>query len=73
MQLDFPFLLKEMLSMGLARANSGTVNLNSDAQHLEIGDKKRLFKHENHSRSDSQESRFLSVLCHHGTFYFNRF
>ena len=37
--------------MGLARANSGTLNLHSEAQHLEIGDKKRLFKHDNHSLS----------------------
>lgn len=29
--------------MGLARANSGTLNFHSEAQHLEIGDKKRLF------------------------------
>ena len=74
MQVDFLFLLKELLLMGLARANSGTLNLHSEAQHLEIGDKKRLFKHENHSWSDSQGSRFLSVLCQiYGTFYFHRF
>ena len=59
--------------MGLARANSGTLNLHSEAQHLEIGDKKRLFKHDNHSWSDSHGSRFPSVLCHYGTFYFHRF
>lgn len=70
----FSFLVKgNVVNAGLARANSGTLNLHSEAQHLEIGDKKRLFKHDNHSWSDSQGSRFLSVLCHYGTFYFHRF